>query len=803
MKAIIMAGGKGTRLRPLTCQLPKPMVPLLGRPCMEYIIDLLKTYGITQIGVTTQFMPEVIRNHFGDGRDFGVELHYFEEDAPLGTAGSVKNAAAFLDERFVVISGDALTDFDLETAIRFHESKEALATIVLTRVRRPLEYGVVMTDEEGRIVRFLEKPDWSEVFSDTVNTGIYVLEPEALQGVAEGKEQDFSNDLFPLLMKRGERLYGCVSEGYWSDIGNMEQYRQAHFDMLDGKVKAAFKGRELYPGVYVEDGVMLPSGCAGWDGPVYIGRGTVIEESAQIGAYTVLGSGNRIGCGSTLRQTIMWDHNRIGERSEISGATLCSRIRCHPETVIADEAVIGSHCTIGPKAHVLPRVKLWPHKRVREHAVQSDSVIWGESARKPLFSDGAVYGYANEEVTPDFAAKFAGAYGASLAKGKRIAVSSSADGFSRLIRSVLMPALQAVGACVTDAGDSLPAAARFGVKALGAGGGIHVSSAEVGGRVLCRIECIDAAGLPIGKSDERKVDNALALEDYSRMDVSGIPDICTAEGLTEAYGKKLIAELGGGGSKPLVVAVSAANPTVRRLIGTVAGAFRWKIVHVEPGVSDAGFGAAVADSGADFGARFDSAGELLRLYAENGMPVPEEKADVLLYLSYFRCCRDRTVGVPLSAPTFLDSAAEALGCRVVRTKRSPRAVLEASAAHPFHPVHDALFGVGLLARNMLGSGMSVSQLLQFMPSFSLHSTYVEVPWDEKGRLMRLLTEQVRNRQADLLDGIKVYDESGAGWVLLLPDTGEPRFTLIAHGEREEAAVELAERYRRELTRHFG
>lgn len=796
-----MAGGKGTRLRPLTCQLPKPMVPLLGRPCMEYIIDLLKRSGITQIGVTMQFMPEMIRNHFGDGRDFGVELHYFEEDSPLGTAGSVKNAGSFLDERFVVISGDALTDFDLDLAIDYHARKRALATIVLTRVHRPLEYGVVMTDEEGKVIRFLEKPDWSELFSDTVNTGIYVLEPEALQGVAEGKEQDFSNDLFPLLMKRGEPLYGYISEGYWSDIGNLEQYRQAQFDMLDGKVKAALKGSELYPGIYVEDGVTLPAGCGEWSGPIYIGQGSVIEETAKLDAYCVLGAGNRIGRGSALRQTVMWDRNEIGEHNEITGATLCSRIRCYPETVIADEAVVGSHCTIGPNTHVLPRVKIWPHKRVRERAMLSDSVIWGESARKPLFDGGAVHGFANEELTPEFAAKFAGAYGASLAKGKRIAVSSSADGFARLLRSVIAAALRAVGVRVTDAGDSTSAAARYGVKALGFDGAIHVSSAAAGGRTACRIECMDAAGLPIAKNAERKVDNALALEDYTRAEAADIPDIQAAEGLAELYGKRLIAELGCAHRQPLRIAAAVSDPTVRRLLGTVAGAFQWNIVTVDPAVSESGFGAAVAESGADFGIRFDSEQERLRLYDETGAPVPEEKVDVLLYLSYFQCYRGRSIGVPLSAPTFLDSAAAALGHEVVRTKRSLRAVLEASSAHPFHPVHDPLFGVGLLARNLLESGMSVSRLVQFMPTFSLYRTFVEVPWDEKGRLMRLLTEQVRNRPAELLDGIKVYDESG--WVLLAPDTGEPRFTLIAHGEREEAALALAERYRQELLRHFG
>lgn len=238
MKAVIMAGGKGTRLRPLTCHLPKPMVPLIGKPCMAYTIDLLKKHGIYDIAITMQYKPEMIRDYFGDGRTFGVNMHYFQETTPLGTAGSVKNAQPFLDDTFIVISGDALTDVDLRQALNFHKQKGAKATLVLTRVSHPLEYGVVMTDDEGRIVKFLEKPSWGEVFSDTVNTGIYILEPELLERVPHGLTFDFSQQLFPALLEDDDALFGYISSGYWSDIGNLQQYRQTQFDMLDGKVRS-------------------------------------------------------------------------------------------------------------------------------------------------------------------------------------------------------------------------------------------------------------------------------------------------------------------------------------------------------------------------------------------------------------------------------------------------------------------------------------------------------------------------------------------------------------------------------------
>ena len=200
MKAIIMAGGSGTRLRPLTCTMPKPMARIMNKPVMEHITELLKKHGITDIGVTLRYLPESIKEYFGDGSAFGVNFTYFTENEPLGTAGSVMACSGFLNEDFLVISGDSFTDFNLSEAIAFHKEKEAEATLILHSVDVPIEYGVVVTEKDGKICRFLEKPDWSRVFSDTVNTGIYILNPSVFDGVTQ-KSPDFSKDIFPKLLK--------------------------------------------------------------------------------------------------------------------------------------------------------------------------------------------------------------------------------------------------------------------------------------------------------------------------------------------------------------------------------------------------------------------------------------------------------------------------------------------------------------------------------------------------------------------------------------------------------------------------
>src|SRR6478672_4436243 len=237
-----MAGGEGSRLRPLTSNQPKPMMPLVNRPMMEHIVGLLRRHGFEEIVVTLAFMPNAIRTYFGDGSEFGVRMVYATEEQPLGTAGSVGNAKDELDERFLVISGDVLTDIDLSKIVSFHESRGALATIGLVAVDNPLEFGIVITREDGSIERFLEKPTWGQVFSDTINTGIFVLEPEIFDYIEPGRPVDFSGEVFPQLLTDGKPLFGYACEGYWEDVGTLDAYLSAHKDVLDQKVRIAIPG---------------------------------------------------------------------------------------------------------------------------------------------------------------------------------------------------------------------------------------------------------------------------------------------------------------------------------------------------------------------------------------------------------------------------------------------------------------------------------------------------------------------------------------------------------------------------------
>lgn len=338
MKAVILAGGAGTRLQPLTSCRPKPMLPVANYPLMEHIVRLLRRHGFRDISATLQYMPRVIQSHFGDGSGWGVSLSYSLEQEPLGTAGGVKRLERDLGETFAVVSGDALTDFDLGRLVAFHRRNDALVTMALRRVEETRQFGVVALDERGRVVRFQEKPRREEAFSNLVNTGIYVVERRALGLVPPATFFDFSRHLFPLLLERGERIFGCELSGYWCDIGTPDGYVQANYDAVAGRVAVEIPGNHAGNGVWLGRGVVLEPGVR-LAGPAVIGDATVIAGGASIGPLTVIGPGCTIGAKAFLRKAVIWGGAHFSARATVSG--LVAHDRCGvpvvAETVQSDD----------------------------------------------------------------------------------------------------------------------------------------------------------------------------------------------------------------------------------------------------------------------------------------------------------------------------------------------------------------------------------------------------------------------------------------------------------------------------------
>lgn len=790
MKAVIMAGGKGTRLRPLTTNTPKPMVPLLNRPCMEYTIELLKRHGITEIAVTLQYLPDAVRNAFGDGSRYGVSLNYFEETTPLGTAGSVKHCADFLDERFIVISGDTLTDIDLSAAVRFHDEKRALATLVLTQVETPLEFGVVMTDESGRIDRLVEKPAWAEVCSDTVNTGIYVCEPELLSFIASKQEVDFSKEVFPRLLQEKKPLYGYVAQGYWSDIGSLEVYRQAQIDLLDGKVDLEIGAEEVAPHIYMEPHVRIDSSVR-LQGPVYIGEHVHVEPGASVGPYSVLGKNTVIAAGSKLSHAVVWENTVVGKRSEITGGTLGRNNRIGSSVVLGEGSVIGDNCSIGANAVVKAGVKIWPDKEIAESAIVTESLIYAVTKNKHLFGSHGIRGIGNVEITPEFVTRLAAAYAYVLPAGSRIALCACSHPFAQLLKHSIMTSLCSSGVDTVDLGLGTAPLLRYGVRSLQGMGGIYLYMAEPLEQKQIVIQFVDQGGLPISRDMERRIENAYWQETYRRsLDRLGQLDV--GYPLQEAYLHRLLAAVDTAAiqGQQYRLLIEADTRFFPKFLSPLFEALR---IHAEYGL------AAEASGGteADFAVRIGKDGEQLHLFPAKGGALTAEQ---LMAIQLMACSsRHRRIGLPVSAPVELERLAELFQIEVVRTKVSPRAMMEVAAEEEFHPLHDAVYSLMQILSYLAREEKALEVLLEQLPVCHMEKQIVFCPWSSKGRVMRKMLEENKGKLLELVDGIKVYDPNG--WVLILPDNEDAHVKVISQGATAKTAETLASSYARRIAEY--
>ena len=401
MKAVVMAGGEGTRLRPMTASMPKPLLPIVNKPIMEHVLRLLKRHGITETVVTVQFLASLVRNYFGDGEDLGMVLHYATEDTPLGTAGSVKNAEDLLnDGTFLVISGDALTDFDLTDLVKFHHDKGALVTVCLTRVPDPLDFGITIVDDDGKVQRFLEKPTWGQVFSDTVNTGIYVMEPEVFEHVAGGESVDWSGHVFPRLLELGLPIFGYIAEGYWEDVGTHESYFRAQADVLSGRVEVDLDAFEVSPGVWIAEGADVhPEALL--RGPLYVGDYAKVEAGAELREFCVLGSNVVVKNGAFLHRAIVHDNVFIGPQTNLRACVIGKNTDIMRAARIEEGAIIGDECVIGEEALVSADIKIYPFKTVEAGAVVNANVVFESRGQRTLFGPRGVSGIVNVEITPE------------------------------------------------------------------------------------------------------------------------------------------------------------------------------------------------------------------------------------------------------------------------------------------------------------------------------------------------------------------------------------------------------------------
>src|ERR1022692_393609 len=502
-----MAGGEGTRLRPMTANQPKPLLPVANRPIMEHVLRLLKRHGFAETVVTVQFLASLVRNYFGDGEDVGMSLQYATEETPLGTAGSVKNAEdALRDTPFLVISGDALTDIDLSALVQAHKENGALVTVALTRVPNPLEFGIVIAGDDGRIQRFLEKPTWGQVFSDTVNTGIYVMEPEVLAKVPDGEPVDWSGDVFPQLLEAGAPVFGWVADGYWEDVGTHESYLKAQADVLSGRVDAEIDGFEVSPGVWIAEGAEVDPEAL-LSGPLCIGDYAKIEAGAQLREFTVVGSNVVIKEGAFLHRAVVHNNVYIGQGVTLRGCVIGKNTDVMSAARIEESAVVGDECVIEAEAYLSAGVKVYPFKTIEAGAVVNNSVIWESRGQRTLFGPRGVSGLVNVEITPELCVRLASAYATTLKKG---AVVTTSRDVSRAARAFKRAVHGAINASDLEA-QPLPVA-RFETARGECSGGIALRTTP-GDPQSIDIIFLDSRGADLSQTAQRKLERVFSRQE--------------------------------------------------------------------------------------------------------------------------------------------------------------------------------------------------------------------------------------------------------------------------------------------------
>ncbi|MEM1717718.1 MAG: sugar phosphate nucleotidyltransferase [Thermosphaera sp.] len=825
MKAVIMAGGKGTRLRPLTVNIPKPIVPIADVPMMEHTINLLRRHGVREVLVTVSYLGDKIEKFFGDGGRYGVEIIYSFEEEPLGTAGGVKLLEEHLDDTFLVLSGDVLTDIDLTRLVKTHEERGALVTIALTRVDNPVAYGIALLDENGWIQRFLEKPGWGEVFSDLVNTGTYVMDPEVFDYIPSNKEYDFSKDLFPHLLKKGEKIYGYRMKEYWIDIGNPQKYIQANYDVLKGKVHVEIPHRQVREGVWVGEGTELPGACD-IRPPVIIGRFCRVDEGAVIDRFSVIGGGCYIASKAFVSRSIVWGNTSIHRGAELKGCVVGARCEIGERVQILEGAVVGDDCIFGPGAKVMPEIYIWPDKVIEKNAVVNMNLKWGVMWKKSLFTEYGIQGLVNLEITPEFATKLGAAFATHLGEGCTVVVGRDSHIASRMVKRAIVAGLQSAGVNVYNLRVQPVPIVEAAIHSFKADGGVYVSMSQDDTKRVC-IRLFDSDGLDLSRSEQKKVEEIFFKEDLKRIEAWKVGDIVYPYEAVESYLEKIIKSL----------RVEEVRKRKMKIIldcgdgcASLTAPFLFRELGCEVVTLNANIGAAVpkrehrplSDAvgklaktvralNADIGVAFDDDGDQVLFVDEKGEEISGDAATALLAMSKLEESKGGNIVVPVTTSHVVEELAQRYNGKVVRVKLGFRPLIEKlkevngifggdeSGGYVIPEVHmfrDGLVGAAKLLEFIALEEEPLSELRKRIPEFYMAKKTLECPLEYRGAVMRSLMEETQGMVFDTIDGIKIYFDYG--WVLIRPSFHEAMLEVLSEAKTRDKAEELLESHVKEI-----
>jgi len=795
MTGVILAGGFGTRLRPLTINIPKPMVPIANKPILHHIIKLLKKNGIKDLIIILYHQPELIKDYFKDGEKFGVNIKYIISDEDLGTCGATALAKEYLKDDFLVISGDILTDFNLSEIINFHLKKKSIATITLTRVSNPLQYGIVITTEDGKIVRFLEKPSWGEVFSDTINTGIYILNPKIFDFVPEKKEFDFSKNLFPLLLKKELPIFGYISSGYWKDIGNVKEYKIAHEDIIKGQVDIEIEGERASR---IGSDIWMAEDCKIKNiknllGTVVLGNNVKIGNSRIPNSF--IGDNVEIEDGVEISDSIIWENTKIKKECKISDSILCKKVFIDEKTTLEGENIVSDECNIGKYVTLKKGVFIWPSKIVTDNSIVTHSLVWGKSWSTSLFGSYGIIGANNVEVTPEFAAKIGCAYGTILGKGSEVFTGRDVDKSSRMLKRAMIAGLISTGVNVQDLRATPVPILRFAIRTQGSSGGVHVKRSPFDPH-LTNIKFFDKEGFDLSVSMEQNIERIFFREEFYRGNIEEIGTIDVPTRIVESYRNYYLDSLDLKiiKSSNLKFVVDYSFGSTVMFLPNIIGDFDLEIfslnAYMDGRKSVRSFqefqdalnkiAMMVKSINSDFGVLIDANGEKVFVIDNSGEIYSNTRLVSIFIKLLLLEKQNLSVTIPVNASYELINFLNENDVKFNLTSTISRNIIRDSANSDFGvdlvggfifenflPFFDGIFTIGKFIELLAKSNKTLVELKKYTPERDPSHIEINCPFEIKGKIMRKLSE-VKSFDSDTIEGIKLNDSDG--FVFVLPDS---------------------------------
>lgn len=752
MKAVILAGGAGTRLQPLTTELPKPMVSLLGRPVLEHILLLLRRHQVTEAAVTLHYHPEAITGYFGDGSAWGMHLHYFYEDTPLGTAGGVKACRDFLgQEDFLVISGDCVSDFDLTDCYRLHRQRQAEATLLLHRVAEPLEYGLVRTDQEGKVLAFVEKPGWGQVFTDQVNTGIYLLAPSVLDLVPEGEPFDFSKNLFPELLRQKRALYGQVPAGYWRDMGECGSYLQTVEDALEGRVKLDMTLPQQSTGVWsaepVPDSVEVLAPC-------WIGSDVTLAPWSNIGPHTVLEPGSTVGRGCRLRRTVVMGAS-VGAESQVEGAILCSHAKIGEGCFLYPGSVVGADAWLGDHATLRPQVRLWPGLHIQPGSRVTSTQVHGPGPGSLHFDNyGVIHGVIGGDVDTEQVMDL----GSALASMGQVALGHCGGAGAEALALAAAAGVTAAGGWVIRHDGTTPAAANWLCDYYGLSGGLFL---EQQGEQLT-LYPVAAGGQPLEREAQRKLENDLLRRNFRRPPATEMGGETQLTSVMESYLAAAVQSAGVAGSYPCTLAVEPGQTLLKQGLRWLGCQLAERDVVGVPAMALA------------------SGGRELLIWTEDGERRSREEV-LLLACAALLDSGQHNLYLPPEAPAAIERLARDRGGTVQRMESGAPTGCQRS-------LRDGLFAACQIVRYVQRTGETLSQLFRRLPGCQVQRRVVPLR-TSRSAVMGAISRQYPDAQR-MKQGMRLDLKDGSVWIA--PANDREALRVVTEGARAETALELCD-----------